>query len=957
LRRARWDEADGVLAQAAQQLDEAGETAAPERGKHEELRAALALGRRLDELRAERLVQVEGNTLEAALPALYRTALAEHGLDVDAGEAGALGSAVAASPVRELLVAALDDWAVLEADAARRGRLLAAARQADPGPWPDRFRDPRVRADRKALEELAAQADPETTPAGAVAALGALLEKAGADPIPLLRRAQGRHPEDFWLCFGLGVAISKLDPGRQVEAAAMFEAARALRPDSVQVKNNLGNALSIAGDPRRGEALLREVVRDRPDFVAGWYNLAVTLYNLGRLDEARAAVERATESLEKGATPPEDAPYIYNTLGLVLEYQGDTAGAATAYRKGAGLGDRRPRLLLNLGWRLINEGERREAEATLRQAIEAADAAIRHNPRDAWAWMSRGAARHVLQDFPAASADLREAVRLWPTSAYAWRFLGNSLYAQAKTAESEAALLRAVELLEQQGQAQHPELAELYETLGTISKDLGKMRQAIDYARRATQIGPQHAWAWGRLADHLSEAGDPPEARKAAEEAVRRAEASLRRQPDHMMSLFHLGKARRLLGQFAEAAQAMRKCVGRDPSHPWAREELSEGLWRWGTPAALAEAHAVLEEGLRRKPDHAMFHYNLCVVARRLGRLDEAVRAGREALRLQPQNVNTQIVLANALGARGDLEEAVALYRQVQAARPTYHFAPLNLSQSLFDLGRFYEAVAEAHRAVTLAPENVTAHVHLMGRRQAIGDTPGALLAARKALAAGNVSPAQREGLAAAATALEAALADDPRAELVLGPTVFRAERVTRLTGLYERLEEVLAGKAQPRDADETLRLARLAFAFARRHAAAARLYAEAFDRGAKRADDLAAMNRLVAGLSALQGALGPGVDTPAATDHPERKKLRTQALAWLRAELTAREAELAAGGARAAQARGALTVLKQFDAVRALREASVQQQLPPAERPAWQQLLADLDRLLAPPPMPRARD
>jgi serine/threonine protein kinase len=112
----------------------------------------------------------------------HRTTLREHGLDVEAADADEMGRTVADSPIRDTLLAALDDWAVLEKDAGRRDRMLAVARQADPGPWQDRFRSVKVRGDRAALERLAGEADLDRLPAATVVALGHLLDEAGPTP-------------------------------------------------------------------------------------------------------------------------------------------------------------------------------------------------------------------------------------------------------------------------------------------------------------------------------------------------------------------------------------------------------------------------------------------------------------------------------------------------------------------------------------------------------------------------------------------------------------------------------------------------------------------------------------------------------------------------------------------------------------------------------------------------------
>ena len=98
-----------------------------------------------------------------------------------------------------------------------------------------------------------------------------------------------------------------------------------------------------------------------------------------------------------------------------------------------------------------------------------------------------------------------------------------------------------------------------------------------------------------------------------------------------------------------------------------------------------------------------------------------------------------------------------------------------------------------------------------------------------------------------------------------------------------------------------------------RRHVAAARLYADAFTADPKLADDLKAGHRYNAACSAALAAAGQGTDADKLDDQ-EHRRLRQQALAWLRADLEqwakrlgsrqARRSPSRAGHARALAAR-----------------------------------------------------
>jgi tetratricopeptide (TPR) repeat protein len=126
-------------------------------------------------------------------------------------------------------------------------------------------------------------------------------------------------------------------------------------------------------------------------------------------------------------------------------------------------------------------------------------------------------------------------------------------------------------------------------------------------------------------------------------------------------------------------------------------------------------------------------------------------------------------------------------------------------------------------------------------------------------------------------------------------------QQCERLLALEARLSAVLKGKAEPKDAAERLDLAWVAQRPSKRqHAAAARLYADAFADEPKRADDLAQQPRYQAACSAVLVAAGPAAAAHTVPDKA-RLPLRRQALRWMQADL-ALYAQMLQGGQPAAQ-------------------------------------------------------
>jgi serine/threonine protein kinase/Flp pilus assembly protein TadD len=315
-----WPEARAVLAQAEGRLDEAD---APDLGGA--LRRAqvdLELAARLEHNALERMDPIRGKSHYAAVAAEYATAFRDAGLAArdEAADAEAVADHLRGSAIREQLVAALDDWALVTADARLRARLLRIARRADPDlGWRDRLRDPVIWRDRRALERLAAEVL-ETSgaeqPPQLLMKLAALLEEVGGDPVPLLRAVQRRRPGDFWLNSALGKVLLETRPA---ESVGFWRAALGLRPKDPVTTFDLGWALEKAGEPEEALAVhLRALALD-PEGALAHHGMGTALLSQGRPEDAVAAYDRAI-ALDRNDHP------AWNHTAIVWAKTGDHAG-------------------------------------------------------------------------------------------------------------------------------------------------------------------------------------------------------------------------------------------------------------------------------------------------------------------------------------------------------------------------------------------------------------------------------------------------------------------------------------------------------------------------------------------------------------------------------------------------------------------------------------------------------
>jgi tetratricopeptide (TPR) repeat protein len=138
-----------------------------------------------------------------------------------------------------------------------------------------------------------------------------------ASAAQLLRRAQQKHPADFWVNHNLGLALRKVTPPERDEAVRFLTTAVALRPHSAGAHSSLGIALHDRGQVDEAIASFRKVVELAPKDAHTYYNLGNLLRKKGQLDEALAAYQRGHElgSKRPGWRYP-SAQWVRQALGL-----------------------------------------------------------------------------------------------------------------------------------------------------------------------------------------------------------------------------------------------------------------------------------------------------------------------------------------------------------------------------------------------------------------------------------------------------------------------------------------------------------------------------------------------------------------------------------------------------------------------------------------------------------------
>ncbi len=90
----------------------------------------------------------------------------------------------------------------------------------------------------------------------------------------------------------------------------------------------------------------------------------------------------------------------------------------------------------------------------------------------------------------------------------------------------------------------------------------------------------------------------------------------------------------------------------------------------------------------------------------RSGRLDDAERAYRRALELEPAHVEAHNGLAAVSAGRGDIDQAIAILTSLAAQRPDQAHLLGNLGYAHYLKGNYFDARVSLERAIALDPSN-----------------------------------------------------------------------------------------------------------------------------------------------------------------------------------------------------------------------------------------------------------
>lgn len=249
----------------------------------------------------------------------------------------------------------------------------------------------------------------------------------------------------------------------------------------------------------------------------------------------------------------------------------------------------------------------------------------------------------------------------------------SELLQQGKTKEARSLL--------QQQLASNPHNAVAHNDLGVIFQQEGDVQQAKLHHEKAVQLQPTNLVFKKNLADLLYLAcGD-------TETALQHYVDVLRSAPKDIDVLTALSQISIENGQFEDAKVFLNSILSVEPWNRDVRqvlvalsekqktsiqtaqnaykspEKIHADAVRYSAEERYHEAHSLLEELVHQFPDFALGYNDLGVVRYRLGDVEGSHSAYKQAVKLQPNNLNFQKNLADLLYSElGKTDEAIHLY-------------------------------------------------------------------------------------------------------------------------------------------------------------------------------------------------------------------------------------------------------------------------------------------------------
>ena len=210
----------------------------------------------------------------------------------------------------------------------------------------------------------------------------------------------------------------------------------------------------------------------------------------------------------------------------------------------------------------------------------------------------------------------------------------------------------------------------VFSNYGIILKNLGNLKEAELYTRKAIKMEPLFANAYYNLGNILIDLGKFKEAELTYLQAIKL-------NPNCAKSHYNLGNLFKNLGNLKEAKFSYFQAIKLDPLFANAYTNLGNLFIDIGN---LKEAELYTRKAIELNPNLAMAYSNLGSILRDVGNLKEAELSHRKAIEIDPLFADAYYNLAGVLRDIGNLKEAELSYFQAIELNPNHANAFFALS-------------------------------------------------------------------------------------------------------------------------------------------------------------------------------------------------------------------------------------------------------------------------------------
>ncbi|MGY8795144.1 MAG: tetratricopeptide repeat protein, partial [Woeseiales bacterium] len=112
------------------------------------------------------------------------------------------------------------------------------------------------------------------------------------------------------------------------------------------------------------------------------------------------------------------------------------------------------------------------------------------------------------------------------------------------------------------------------------------------------------------------------------------------------------------------------------------------------------DAEVFLKKVVANAPDYVRAWVDLSNVQREMDKFDDAVESARQVLKLAPENAESHMIYAAAIGLTGEHEQAIKTYQDALGLSPDKAGAICSMAHHQKTVGLQNEAVASYRRAI-----------------------------------------------------------------------------------------------------------------------------------------------------------------------------------------------------------------------------------------------------------------